>query len=227
MVAFEAREEREKIMTTLAVIAANGRAGRAFVLKALDAGYEVRAGYHAANNLPSHERMTAISCDATNEEDVRTLLSGADVVVSLIGHVKQSPPNIQTDSMKVIAKVMNDIGINRIISLTGTGVRFPGDTPSIIDRLLNIAIKYIDPARIKDGIRHVEYLQSTNLDWTILRVLKLINSAEQKPVYLSPAGPAELLTSRDRVASAILKIIEEGGYIKSAPIVVGKQGYVD
>lgn len=214
-------------MTTLAVIAANGRAGRAFVLKALDSGYEVRAGYHATNNLPSHERMTAISCDATNEEDVRTLLSGADVVVSLIGHVKQSPPNIQTDSMKVIAKTMNDLGIKRIISLTGTGVRFPGDMPSIIDRLLNITIKYIDPARIEDGIRHVEYLQSTNLDWTVLRVLKLTNSTEQKPVYLSLTGPAELLTSRDRVAEAVLKVIQEEGYIKKAPIIVGKQGYID
>lgn len=210
-------------MATIAVVGANGRAGRAFVDQALAAGYMIRAGYHNINNLPIHERMTALECDATNEKSVRDLLSGADVVVSLIGHVKQSPPNIQTDCMKVIAKVMNDLGITRIISLTGTGVRFPGDMPSITDRILNLAISYIDPARIKDGIKHVEYLQSTNLDWTILRVLKLTSDTGQRPVYLSLTGPAELLTSRDRVGMAILQLIKDERYIKKAPIIVGEK----
>lgn len=206
---------------TIAVIGANGRTGYVFTEAALAAGYTVRAGYYGSNNLPSHQNLTAIECNATNEADVRRLLDGADVVVSLIGHIKASPAAVQTDSIKTIVRVMETLHIRRIISLTGTGVRFPGDTPSVLDMVLNMAIKVIDPKRITDGINHAAFLQSTTLDWTILRVLKLTNGRHAGAVALSPSGPAELLTPRRRVAQAVLQVIADDSYKQTAPIIQG------
>lgn len=211
------------MVKTVAVIAANGRTGQAFVRATLDAGLTVRAGYHNKNSLPRHQNLVAVRCDATNEDDVQQLLSGADGVVSLIGHVRHSPPNAQTDSMRVVEKVMNELGIKRIISLTGTGVRFPGDTPSLLDRLLNLSIKLIDPERIRDGINHAAFLTSTDLDWTIVRVLKLTNGKHSGSVKFSLTGPAELFTPRSRVAQGILQIIVDDSYKQKTPIIQGRE----
>ena len=207
----------------IAVIAANGRTGQAFVHMALSAGHTVRAGYNGVNNLPDHKNLVAVKCDATYEMDVRELLNGADVVVSLIGHIKGSPANVQTDAMKVIVKVMNELRIVRLISLTGTGVRFPGDRPGLLDRFLNISIKLIDPRRISDGINHARYIESSMLEWTIIRVLKLTNGKSSGRVKFSLTGPAELFTPRERVAKGILQIITEDTYVRKAPIVQGEE----
>ncbi len=208
---------------TVAVIAADGRSGRAFVAAALNAGMIVRAGYHGNPRLlPSDECLTAVHCDATSEVDVRALLDGADVVVSLIGHVKNSPATVQTDSIKTVAKVMKDYGLRRIISLTGTGVRLPGDTPSFIDRILNVCIRLIDPRRISDGIEHAKFLMSSDLNWTIVRVLKLTNGPSSGTVKFSLHGPAEVLTPRARAAHGIVDIINDDLYNQQAPIVQGE-----
>lgn len=208
---------------TIAVVAANGRSGRVFVDVALAAGYQVRAGVRGENTLPSHQNLTVVHCDATDESDVHLLLDGADVVVSLIGHGRKSPPHLQTEAMQIIAKVMQELQIKRLISLTGTGVRSAGDTPSVIDKIGTKIISLIDPNRITDGVEHAHFIESTNLDWTIVRVLKLGNGDSTRKVRFSLHGPAELLTPRSRVAHAVLQLIEEDSYIRQLPIIVGEQ----
>jgi putative NADH-flavin reductase len=207
---------------TIAVIAANGRSGTVFVLAALAAGHRVRAGIYGQNNLPAHENLTVMSCDATNERDIERLLNGADVVVSLIGHGPKSPSRVQTNAFRVLTEVMSRSDVRRVISLTGTGVRFPGDTPSITDRLANLIIATIDPNRVQDGIEHAKLLQATSLDWTIVRVLKLGDGSHGGQVIFSLHGPAEFMTPRARVATALLQIIESGDYVQQAPIITGK-----
>lgn len=211
--------QNEKLV--VAVLGANGKSGRAFVALALAAGVTVRAGYRSSYSPPAHEALTVLRCDAANKDDVRRLLQGANAVVSLLGHGKNTPEHMQINAMKVLAEVMQELKITRIVSLTGTGVRFAGDTPSLIDRILNFSIAKIDPKRINDGIDHVKFLQSTKLDWTILRVLKLTNGAHAGRVQLSKSGPVELFTPRQRVASAILQTLDEASFIREAPIVQG------
>lgn len=201
----------------LAVIAANGRSGKIFVEQALAAGHSVQAGVHRTNNLSSHPRLLIMSCDATNQTDLEQLLAGQDAVVSFIGHVKGSPPHVQTDAMRTLVVVMQAQGLRRVVSLTGTGVRFPGDHVTLIDRILNMGIKLIDPARIQDGHDHVEVLKQSDLDWTVLRVLKLQNTAA-KPFILSEHGPTKWYVSRAEVSTAALQVLEHQSFIKQAPI---------
>lgn len=209
---------------TIAVIGAGGKTGRIFVDSALAAGYTVRAGYHHLTAGRSHPNLVAIRCDATSRDDMRTLLNGADVVVSLIGHTRHShAADVQTKSIETMIAIMKQLGIQRIISLTGTGVRFPNDKPSLLDRILNVSIALIDPRRIQDGKKHIRVLAGSNLSWTVLRVLKLTNAKSHGRVKLSLTGPAELLTPRQRVADAVLQIIDDTSYIHEAPIVCGTE----
>lgn len=201
----------------IAVVAANGRTGKAFVEQALTAGHIVRAGIHRTNNLNPHPNLTVITCDATKAAEVMELIKDQDAVVSFIGHVKGSPAHVQTESTQVIISAMESMGIRRIVSLTGTGVRFEGDEITMIDRILNSIIEIIDPSRIKDGRDHVKLLKKSNLDWTIVRVLKLTDGPK-RPFLLLKHGPTKLFVSRKDVATATLEVITNGSFIKEAPI---------
>lgn len=202
----------------IAVIAANGRSGQAFVRIALEAGHQIRAGIFGVSILKPVPGLSIYSCDATKKSDVINLIKEQDAVVSLIGHVRGSPANVQTDAIKVIASAMDGAGINRIVSLTGTGVRFPEDKITFLDRLFNLIINIIDPSRVIDGINHAKELKQSDLDWTIIRVLKLVNG-KPKSVTLSNGGPAKLFVPREEVARAVLEVLEQGTFIKKAPIV--------
>lgn len=203
----------------IAVVAANGRSGQAFVKAALAAGHQIRAGiYSDAGNYKDTENIAYISCNATSQKDVTSLITGQDAVVSFIGHVPGSANDVQTDSIANIIKCMESMGINRLVSLTGTGVRFEGDKTSLIDKILNLSIRIIDPKRVNDGINHAQAIRQSSLDWTILRVLKLGNGNKSN-YSLSSGGPAKILTSRHEVAMAVLEVLQQNSYIRQAPIV--------
>ncbi len=202
----------------IAVIAANGRSGRAFVEHALAAGHSIRAGVHLGGTFTAQTGLTIVECDATNLAEVEKLIEGQDAVVSFIGHVKGSPAHVQTDAMRVISTAMQQQGLTRLVSLTGTGVRFPGDAISIVDRILNASIGIIDPKRIEDGKDHVALLQQTSLDWTVIRVLKLQN-IHPGPFSLKVNGPTKWVVGREEVARAVLQVLQDGSFVKEAPII--------
>lgn len=201
----------------IAVVAANGRSGAAFVAAALEAGHYVRAGVHGGHEFSPNEYLEVMRCDATVLEDVSHLIKGCDAVVSLIGHTKTSPAYVQSTATTNILSAMDEQDVSKIVSLTGTGARIPGDTPNLIDLLLNMAVKLIDRKRITDGVTHLEILRKSPVDWTVVRVLKLTNGTV-RPFHFTLGGPVELWSSRKEVAEAILYILESGQYARQAPV---------
>lgn len=201
----------------IAILAADSRTGKYLIDKLLERGHEINAGIYSVKDLPDRENLTYVRCDASNSEQVRHLIRGNDAVVSLIGHTKDSPPDIQTTAIKNLINALKVENIDRVISLTGTGVRFKGDKIPFYDRLLNLAVSIVDPNRVQDGINHAEVLKSSNLDWTIVRVLKLQNTKPSKFI-LKEYGPTKLYVSREDVAGAIVEVLENESFIQKAPI---------
>lgn len=204
----------------IAVIAASGRSGKAFVKAALEAGHTVRAGVFGEHDFIKTDTLEVVSCDARDIGDITNLISNCDAVVSLIGHTQKSDADVQSHATRNCIAAMKQTSTKRFITLTGTGVRFPGDTPNVIDRVLNMAIRIIDPDRVTDGVKHVALLKQSELEWTVLRVLKLTNGEFTGRVKLSLTGPAEPTTPRAKVAQALLVVLQSDEYIKQAPIVV-------
>jgi putative NADH-flavin reductase len=169
-------------------------------------------------SLPEQPGLQCVPCDATRSADVARVIAGQDAVVSLIGHVKDSPATVQTDAMRVLVASMQAANIRRLVSLTGTGVRLPGDRITLIDRVLNAAVLFVDKARVTDGRNHAAVLQESQLDWTVIRVLKLQNTAP-KPFVLTTHGPTRAYVSREEVATAILDVLESGSFIRQSPII--------
>lgn len=211
------RVGRATVTMKIAVIGANGRTGRCFVDRALRSGHEVRAGVRRHNPFVAHDRLTVVPCDATVRDQVGTLIDGCDMVVSLIGHISHSPPRVQTEAMKVLVAGLSDKGIKRVVSLTGTGVRQSGDTITLIDRLLNAAVTVVDPDRVRDGIEHAAVLSASDLEWTIIRVLKL-QTLRPRPYMLTAHGPTKPFVGRAEVAEAILEVLEQHTFVGQMPM---------
>ncbi len=202
----------------IAVIGANGKTGRLFVNLALQAGHHITAAVHNKNTLPDNANLSVIKCDTTDLDQVNQLVVNQDAVVSFIGHARHSSKDVQTKTINNVITAMRAHKIRRLISLTGTGVRFPGDQITLTDRLLNLSISVIDPDRIKDGIQHVRAIQQTDLDWTIIRVLKLTNGPAHK-FSLKDNGPTKIFISRHEVAEAALELLKNNSHIQKAPII--------
>ena len=116
---------------------------------------------------------------------------------------------------------MKEHGVRRFISLTGTGVRMPGDKPGLIDKLGNWWMMQADPERVRDGIAHAEVMMQSSSDWTLLRVLKLTNGMHSGQPVLAANVPTELFTPRARVAAAIVRLLQGNEYVRQAPVIRG------
>lgn len=208
----------------ICIFGADGRTGVEVVNYAHERGLEVVAFvYNDFSN--KYFPQNGIFIKKGNVMDfsiVLEALDGVDMVISVLGHIKGSDPLMQTKGMQNIVKAMEQKGIKRILSLTGTGARSPGDNPSFIDKVLNFFVAKVDPDRINDGIEHIKVLQNSNLDWTVVRVLKLGKSEKEVSDYkLTFGGPAELLTSRKKVAQILVDLLNDEKYIGKLPVVSG------
>ncbi|HEY8885958.1 MAG TPA: NAD(P)H-binding protein [Candidatus Microsaccharimonas sp.] len=202
----------------IAIIAANGRLGRALVKEALAAGHTVRAGTRGLSHFKDAPHFTAIPCDATNYYEVKALIKDQDVVFSCIGHVPTSLADVQTQATKTIIRAMKELGIKRFITLTGTGARQPGDHITLIDHFLNLGIEILDKPRITDGRNHISVLEKSDLDWTVIRVLKL-QFENNRPFTLRAHGPTLPFVSREEAARAMLEVAEKNTFIRELPII--------
>lgn len=207
----------------ICVFGAGGRTGVEVVKCALSQGFEVIAFVHSDSSreyLP--EGISIQQGDVMDYDKVEEALKGVDAVISALGHVKGTDPRMQTTGITNIVRAMRKNGIKRVISLTGTGARAEGDTPSIIDRLLNVVIKVVDPNRISDGLQHVEVLKESGLDFTIVRVLKLTSSNKEVKNYtLTDGGPVELQTSRKKAAKVLVDLVDDAEFIAKLPVISG------
>ena len=164
-------------------------------------------------------RAKIIYGDASVFEDLAEAVKDQDVVVSTIGHTKKSSKDVQTQSISNLVKVIEDSKQRtKVVSLTGTGVRQKGDKITVLDKLLNLAVRLIDLDRVNDGISHYQALKSSKVNWVIVRVLKLTNRGKID-FGLTSNGPAKTFVSRQVAAEALIRVAETETWDKQLPIV--------
>ena len=157
--------------------------------------------------------------DMRDEGALTRALKGVDAVLSVVGHVKGSDPDVQTVGTRALIRAMKTSRVKRVVMLTGTGVRMPGDRITIIDRVLNLGVGMVDPARVKDGIDATKELASSDLDYTVLRVLKLTNGDAKAGWQLTASGPTLPFVARADVALALITLLEQNLFVRALPMI--------
>lgn len=208
-------------MTELALFGATGRTGRRVLEQALGAGHDVRVLARDPSRLTVRdERMTVVVGDVLDAEAVRATVAGADVVLSLFGHVKGSPASVQAEGTRLIVSAMHAHGVRRIVSLSGGGVPAAGDRPRAADRAIRLLMKMVAKDVLDDAVAHVEVLRGSGLDWTVVRAPRLTEAPGTGTYRVGMVGvDASTQISRDDLARFLLAQVDDATYVERLPFV--------
>ncbi len=209
-------------MKKIALFGASGHTGRQFLEQALGQGYTVQALVRTPSKIThSSAALHIIQGDVLNPADVEKATKGCDIVVSLFGHVKGSPKWLQTDGTRNIVHAMKKQGIQRIISLSGGGLRYPEkDEPKFADKLIKGIMTLVVPQILKDAEKHYELLRESGLQWVIVRGPRLTNEPAKGEYRVGWVGVnASTSIGRADLADFILKLVEDEKYDRQMPFV--------
>ena len=164
-------------MIKIALFGASGQTGQQFLIQALAKGYSIKALVRNLDSIPQKSnQLTLVQGDVLNISDVERTLEGCDMVISLFGHVKNSPEWLQSDGTENIIKAMKKYRIYKIVSLSGGGLPFPEkDQPKFMDKMIRTIMKVAVPKVLNDAIKHAEILKNSGLKWIIVRGPRLTN----------------------------------------------------
>ncbi len=208
----------------LAVIGATGRTGVPLVKQALEKGHEVVAVVRSSPKLRDqqgeHANLHVVEGDATNDDVLAKAVQDVDAVVSVIGYVKGSPEDLQTDVTRKLVEAMETQGVSRVVSVTRAGVKDPKDEPKLTDHLIRFALKTFAGNVLKDAQNHAEVLRQSSLDWTIARGPMLTDgehTGEYQVGYVGKGSSSRL--ARADLADFLLKEVQQNNHVHQAPMI--------
>lgn len=210
----------------LAVLGASGRTGRPLVDQALATGHMVTVLVRDAARAPAeHERLRVVVGDAGRAEDIGAAVRGADAVLSVLGHAKGAPPDVQTAATRHVVAALRASGGGRLLSLTGAGVPDPNDPPYLPAVLVRAVMRAVTGAVLADAIAHAAVLRAApDVGWTLVRAPRLTNgpkTGRYRTGYLK-LGPTHHVARAD-VADFMLHLATRGGFEHEAPMITADE----
>lgn len=207
------------------ILGITGRTGLLVAEEALKRGHSV-IGIARDPDRVTVKEAEIVKGTAYDIETVRKAINGCDAVISALNIFPKteslfrkikSPLDSMSVSIKNTVKLMEEIGIKRIVVMTALGVgdsakEMPGFF-SFIVRITNIKYAYAD----HDAQEKV--LENSNLDWTVVRPVMLTDKNNNLSILynLKGAGKITSAISRNAVAHFMLDCIEKGQFIGQKP----------
>jgi putative NADH-flavin reductase len=209
----------------LLVIGASGGIGLQCVREALRRGYEVRAFSRAARNIAiTDARLETVNGDATSARDVCAALVGIDVVILALGipvgpQMVLGPVRLFSDATRIVVDAMREIGIRRLICVTGYGA---GDSRSSIGCLQRIAFEAVLGRAYADKDVQEQIIRASDLDWVIVRPGILTNAPKtgRYKVLRDASAWRNGLIARSDVAEFMVGQVESNAYLRATPAIV-------
>lgn len=205
----------------LTIFGATGRTGMPLVRQALEAGYDVTVLVRTPAKMTMQDNhLTVVQGDAMNTADVDKVIQGADAVISVLGHSKDSPKDMQTVAIRNIITSMQKYGVKRLLSLTGAGVDAPQDRPKLANHLIKFALKALSGDVLKDGEQQTAIIQQSQLDWTVVRSPRLNEGPHTGKYRVGWVGVnTGTRISRADVADFLLKQATDTTFIRQMPMI--------
>ncbi|MEM0992143.1 MAG: NAD(P)H-binding protein [Bacteroidota bacterium] len=209
-------------MKKIALFGGTGQTGSEFLKIALHHNYPIKALARTPEKIKfSHPNLEVFQGDVLNPSSVEAVVAGTDLVVSLFGHVKDSPAWLQTNGTKNIIAAMKATGVKRIISLSGGGLPYPEkDQPKFADKMIRTIMKIAVPKVLNDAIEHHKVLAVSGVEWTIVRGPRLTNQEKVGNYRVGWVGVnASTKIGRADLADFILKQVEDSTFNHQMPFV--------
>lgn len=212
----------EPALHTIALFGGTGRTGKHVLEQALAAGHSVRMLARRPEAVAeASDRLIVVAGDVLDAAAVEETIKGADVVVSVFGQVKGSPPTLQTDGTRNIVDAMKRAGITRVITLSGGGLPAEEhDQPKTADKIIKFLLQRLSPQVLADAESHLAVLRGSGLDWTVVRGPRLTDATPAGEYRVGWVGVnASTQIARGDLARFILTQLDDRTFVHELPFV--------
>lgn len=202
------------------VFGACGKVGKKIIAQGLRNGHIVTAFIRNPDKLQMwDDNLKVVKGDTLNHEDVEKAVIGQDVVVNTISNKtllsSKNTSSIYSNSIKNIVTSMRKHGVRRLISITfcntaGQLFAFSGLISKPLWRRLFIDIS-----------RHEDIIKASDLDWTIVRPARLVNSPKTGKYRIGPSVKVKITSkiSRADLADFVVRGSSCNGLINRSIII--------
>lgn len=212
--------------STLLVIGASKGIGRRAVDVALERGCSVRAMARSAARIDiEHERLEKFSGDATDPDDVRRALDGVDAVILALGIPSGpaqllQPTTLFSRATRILVREMEDNGPKRLVVVTGFGA---GESRRAMNPVEQFGHRLLLGRPYADKDVQEEFVQRSELDWTIARPTILTNrpATGKYKILATPDSWRNGLISRADVAAFMVERALDREYMHESPVLTG------
>ncbi|MFQ5945468.1 MAG: NAD(P)-dependent oxidoreductase [Anaerolineae bacterium] len=201
------------------IFGATGRTGRLVVEQALEAGHFVTAYVRNPAKLGiEHARLTVVEGEIHDRDAMGRAIAGSDAVLSVLRPTGNEPAYEVSQGTQNIVAAMKEHGVRRLIVTTAfVVVPHPGDKPRLPDRVGGFLFRRIYRHDAEDMRRAAESVKKSELDWTIVRVLRLVDGPRTGRINLGLAGRG--LLNRANLAEFVLQQVSDETHIHQAPVI--------
>lgn len=166
-------------MKKIIVFGATGGTGKEIVKQALEKGYEVTAIARNPSDLDfDHSHLKIIKGDVLQPFTFEKELQGKQVVISCLGTGQSTKPTmIYSEGIKNIFSAMNKTEVKRLICISAGALDANREMGFFISTLTKVVLQRILRNVYSDMRLMEKQVESSNVDWTIVRPAMLKNKS--------------------------------------------------
>lgn len=205
----------------VAVFGSTGRVGASVVRQALEAGHDVSAFARASSvgKLPSD--VKAHKGELDDAQAIAQCIAGSDAVISALGLRQNSADQVPVllGAYTHICRAMAVANVKRLVAISGSGTRLPGEPVTLGRGMLRAIMKLLDRHVLQANEAAAIEIIGTDLDWILVRPPRIKDGdATGNRAADSKATPSMQISVGD-VAAFMLEFACSEEWVRKAPFV--------
>ncbi|MDA1884860.1 SDR family oxidoreductase [Bacillus cereus group sp. BY105LC] len=203
----------------IAILGANGKAGKILVNEALEKGYQVKIlTRNSTNTEKINGNIETIIGDARNFSTIQDLLQGCSAVINAVGQPKNESYIFSTVT-KHILEAMKESKIKRYILISGGSLNVTGDQKGIVNKIGATLFKLFLPKMMQDKYKELQIIQNSEVDWTIVRLPFVIEGNGIGRINESLVDMPGIKIQNSDIAPFVIKQINSDRYVGKCPFI--------
>ncbi|AXY09793.1 MULTISPECIES: SDR family oxidoreductase [Bacillus] len=203
----------------IAILGANGKAGKFLVNEALEKGYQVKILTRNSNNIKiTNENLEIINGDARDFSSIRKLLKGCRAVINAVGQPKNESYIFSTVT-KHILEAMKEFEVKRYILISGGSLNVTGDQKRIVNKIGATLFKVVLSKMMQDKYKELQTIQDSDVDWTIVRLPFVMEGKGIGKIKESLVDMPGMKIRNSDIAPFVIKEINSERYIGKCPFI--------
>lgn len=206
---------------TIALFGGTGFVGGHMLQLLMRQGFNVRMMVRSNSGIESGDNLFLVEGDLKSGVAIKETLNGADAVIVMTGPRSGSIDDMRivVEGTKLIVQSMESQGIKRLLKLSGVSVRLKDEPFPLPRRLLDIGLGLAMKYPSKSKYLEQEIIQSSDLDWTVIRPPVISKRLSSKPIQAHDYAFLGMSVSVEKLCEFFLSQIDSDQWIRKSPTV--------